>query len=183
MADRLLVIGILKNLSSKLVCCVLLFSFVSRYSFQDHLHCHIEGSDYVCVCDQCGLRCDTSTALRQHIKSVHVPQHRHVCSICGSTYTKKHHLVRHARSRHGLAPPCTTCSTCGQEFSKVRELKAHENVCHGGPKKSEPAQQQTDALVELIDSEYTVASEEDLLHVVQGIIVIISLSVQMYAVH
>ncbi|MBN3310426.1 ZN773 protein, partial [Amia calva] len=51
------------------------------------------------------------------------------CGICGSSFSKGHHLKRHARIHSGEKPH--RCSECGKSFGESHTLKRHQLVHTG----------------------------------------------------
>ncbi|KAJ9596806.1 hypothetical protein L9F63_012187, partial [Diploptera punctata] len=55
---------------------------------------------------------------------------QHECVICGKTYKRRHHLVRHLRYECGPARKQQQCTICGKRYSRPDTLQEHYILYH-----------------------------------------------------
>ena len=76
---------------------------------------------YICVyvpggvykCSECGRSCDSSSALKIHVRSHHCSEQRPFeCSVCSKTFMRLAHLDRHSIIHTGHKPH--KCFLCGK---------------------------------------------------------------------
>ncbi|KAF8312529.1 hypothetical protein DL93DRAFT_1311623 [Clavulina sp. PMI_390] len=65
-------------------------------------------------------------------------QLRYPCPVCGNTFTRPQHVVRHLRSHTGERP--YKCKECGDAFARSDLLSRHVNKCHPDLANSGPPQ-------------------------------------------
>ena len=117
------------------------------------LQAHIQ-SDHPPTCAECGLRCTSKSALRNHVEIIHgsidVNERKtHVCSEpeCGRAFTKKGNLNAHIQISHagkrfvcGTIDPKTLnnveewdgLNTCGEALTSKKNLERHIRAVHLG---------------------------------------------------
>ncbi|PNF37579.1 hypothetical protein B7P43_G11956, partial [Cryptotermes secundus] len=55
---------------------------------------------------------------------------QHECRLCGRTYKRRHHLVRHLRYECGSARKQQQCTICGKRYSRPDTLQEHYVLYH-----------------------------------------------------
>lgn len=55
---------------------------------------------------------------------------QHECQLCGRTYKRRHHLVRHLRYECGPARKQQQCAICGKRYSRPDTLQEHYVLYH-----------------------------------------------------
>ena len=58
------------------------------------------GKEWMLDCPHCSERFIDKIAMMQHIKKAHEAQPKHVCEICGETFTRKYLLISHVETQH-----------------------------------------------------------------------------------
>jgi hypothetical protein len=57
-------------------------------------------------------------------------ERQHQCPLCGRTYKRRHHLVRHLRYECGPARKRQQCAICGKRYSRPDTLQEHYVLHH-----------------------------------------------------
>lgn len=95
------------------------------FSFQNSITRHVKtvhgGEKHICV--ECGISFSQKSALDNHIQVVH-KGNEHSCADCGKSFSQKSSVNHHIKLVHkGIRKHI--CSVCGVTYSKLRDLAAH----------------------------------------------------------
>ncbi|KAF0291454.1 Myoneurin [Amphibalanus amphitrite] len=74
------------------------------------------------VCDVCGARLGSSSALTVHVRSVHA-RPEHTCHVCGKVFSRPDRLAIHAKIHTGVKP--YKCTLCPKAFIQQCKLNDH----------------------------------------------------------
>lgn len=115
--------------------------FVTQSAYKAHRnvrHDDVDANSRRLVCDVCGARLSTASALREH-KFTHDANYgierTHVCDICGKSYLTARNLRSHLKSHHSAGHQFRqyVCRICGKSVSNRVVLETHMKM-HTGVK-------------------------------------------------
>jgi len=98
-----------------------------------HQFVHLKVKNF--PCNLCDTRCTTSTALKKHIRSVHLDEH-YECPECGDMVK---HLEQHIRQKHGEVKKKHQCPECQKFFTCGTYLSKHIMRVHLGMRETCPS--------------------------------------------
>ena len=75
-------------------------------------------------CDQCEFTCSWKSQLVRHVRSVHEPFSRHICTYCGKSFGRKENLTVHIQSVHEDGQ-IFECPKCDSRFNRKASLERH----------------------------------------------------------
>lgn len=106
--------------------------FVAQCDYKNHVK--VQHKNILHMCDICGARLKTSSALKEH-KLTHLSSYRkeraHICEICGKTYLTMRNLCGHMKMHE--QPLRFVCGICGKKLSGKKVLETHVKM-HTGEK-------------------------------------------------
>jgi KRAB domain-containing zinc finger protein len=98
--------------------------FVTKFSHKTHVN--LVHKNLQLVCDTCGSRLSSLSALKEH-KLTHDPNYgkerSHVCEICGKSYLNSRNLKGHMKLHKQMRSH--VCNICGKSVSSKKILETH----------------------------------------------------------
>jgi len=107
-------------------------SFPTMSQVRVHVRSHVKDGGVQCA--ECGETCESTTALSEHINTVHrgsltsvdVVSSQYSCAVSSQVFTQVGNLRRHMMTHSGQR--AYQCMVCGKQFSQLNNLRAHERT-------------------------------------------------------
>ena len=100
---------------------------ISEFAYRNHLKRHTE---HYHKCSKCSCQFKLQSSLEQHMKKHQIV---FMCSVCEDVLTSKERLLKHLIEKHGLECSIrnmTPCPLCKISFSSTKELNDHIHKVH-----------------------------------------------------
>ena len=90
---------------------------------------HLSTASVVITCPECSRKFNQNSALRRHIKIVHIRELPHPCALCDKKFALAESLNKHMRAVH-LKSRGFPCAYCDYAASRADMLKIHVRKIH-----------------------------------------------------
>lgn len=109
------------NSEYKLFCETCQKGFYNSTSYTNHIN--VVHKQLWHVCDICGCKLSTKSALREHHATHDTRTRKSICEICGKTYLNERNLKNHLKTHSKESAYC--CNICGKFLSGKNILETH----------------------------------------------------------
>ena len=106
-------------------------SICQKEMFKRFIKCHEENHSREFKCEHCLKIFGSKNNMQKHIDTIHKKLRKHVCNICGKSFTDPTPLKQHTQ-RHNADPKVRPfkCKLCEKDFMLQVHLRAHELGAH-----------------------------------------------------